>query len=75
MGQQLDRLAPPLLCSPRCSPTHTHHTTPHPNRYVLARRFWRDPADGSLYACTKALAQHGAAPGLPGVVRMQDLYR
>jgi hypothetical protein len=43
--------------------------------YLIARRFFRD-ADGSLYACTRGLVDHPAAPlRLPGGVRMEGYHR
>lgn len=42
--------------------------------YIIARSFFRDPSDGSLYAVTKGLVEHPAAPALPGVVRMEGFH-
>lgn len=43
--------------------------------YVIARRFFRE-ADGSLYAVTKGLVEHPAAPTAEGgrLVRMEDFH-
>jgi hypothetical protein len=42
--------------------------------YVIARRFFRDPMDGSLYAVTRGLVDHPAAPPTPGYVRMEGFH-
>lgn len=42
--------------------------------YVIARRFFRDPADGALYAVTRGLVEHPAAPAAPGRVRMEGFH-
>ncbi len=41
--------------------------------YVIARRFFRE--GDNLYAVTRGLVEHPAAPRVPGQVRMEDFYR